>query len=49
MNSEKTSKKKTKTYKERENEAMHGKRRFRLRQQLEKEGKELVKEFKNVP
>jgi hypothetical protein len=47
---EKTSSK-TKTkknYKEKESEAMHGKRRFRLRKTLEKEGKELVREFKDA-
>ena len=50
ISSEKTSSK-TKTkknYKEKESEAMHGKRRFRLRKTLEKEGKELMREFKDA-
>ena len=46
-NCEKTSKNK-KTYKQRDNDSVHGKIKYRLRKQTEKEGKELVKEFKNV-
>jgi hypothetical protein len=49
-NYEKTSTQtKKKTYRQRDNETVHGKIRYRLRRQLEKEGKEQVKEFKNVP
>ena len=42
-------KKTNKNYKEKESEAMHGKRRFRLRKTLEKEGGELVRDYKRDP
>ena len=47
MNYEKTSKKKTKqkTYKQRDNDSVHGKIRYRIRITLEKEGQQQVREF----
>lgn len=47
MNYEKTSKKTTKqkTYRQRDNDSVHGKIRYRLRKTLEKEGKTLVREY----
>jgi len=50
MTSEKTSKKKqkSKTYRQRDNDSIHGKIRYRLRKQTEKEGKELIRDYKNV-
>lgn len=38
---------KKKTYRQRDNESIHGKIRYRLRRQLEKEGKELIKGYKD--
>lgn len=48
MTSEKTSKKKqkSKTYRQRDNDSIHGKIRYRLRKTLEKEGQQQVLEFK---
>lgn len=36
---------KQKNYKQKDSETIHGKRSYRLRKDLEKEGQELVKEF----
>lgn len=47
MNYEKTSKKTTKqkTYKQRDNDTVHGKIRYRIRKTLEKEGETLVRDY----